>query len=141
MLMRKLLTILTLTVAVSAPSAANAAGMPTASVSMGALRAHFAGPAALPAATKGGTSPWLTGALSLLIVGGTIALALYTERSRADDDGSDDDGGTHRGRDDDSRSPHGPGGEDLHWSLFEAEFWDYVRTHEHQTGRGFALSP
>jgi hypothetical protein len=42
-------------------------------------------------------------------------------------DGGDDWG---RGDPDPPRPPKVPGGEDLDWSLFEAEFREYVRLHE-----------
>jgi hypothetical protein len=104
-------------------------GVPTGSPSPIAPRFHYAAPNA-PSQTTSAMSPWLTGATAALIILGTVALALWTESHRPDDTGLD--GGDDWGRGDPQRPgpPKAPGGEDLRWSLFEAEFRDYARLHE-----------
>jgi hypothetical protein len=81
-------------------------------------------------ATRRMASLWLMGATAAVVVIGAIALGMWTESHRADDGGLDEGGDGGRGNPDPPRRPNAPGGEDLHWSLFEAEFRDYAATHE-----------
>jgi hypothetical protein len=92
-------------------------------------RFDYAAPSAR-SATRSTMSPWLRGATAAVVILGPFALALWMDSRRPDGrgfDGGDDWDGDDPDR---PRPPAVPGGEDLHWSLFEAEFRDYVRSHE-----------
>jgi hypothetical protein len=127
---RKLLVLFVMAVALAGPASASAMGEPAGVISSMELRSHDAGPSATTADSSA-TSAWRAGAVGAvaIIILGTFAFALWSERQRPDDSGPDG-GGSSRGDPDRPRSPTGPGAEDLHWSLFEAEFWDYVRSGE-----------
>jgi hypothetical protein len=125
--------------AVPASAGARARGVYAGAVSPLEPRFPYVAPTAR-SASRITISPWLTGATAAVVVIGAIALGLWTESHRADDGGLDEGGDWRRG---DPEGPEGPprpnapGGEDLHWSLFEAEFRDYAATHE----RRRALAP
>ena len=124
---RTLLVLVVLAVTMGAPASASAMGVPSLAATQPGF--HYAAPNAR-SATRSTISPWLIGGTASVIILGAFALALWTEPHRPDDSGFD--GADHWGRGDPDRPrpPKAPGGEDLHWSLFEAEFRDYVRSHE-----------
>jgi hypothetical protein len=126
---RMLLVLVALAVTMAVPASASAIGVPAGSLAAMNPRFHYAAPDARSATTST-MSAWLTGGTAAVTILGTFALALWTESHRPDDTGFD--GGDDWGRGDPGRPqpPKAPGGEDLHWSLFEAEFRDYVRLHE-----------
>jgi hypothetical protein len=125
---RTLLVLVALAVTMTVPASASAIGVPAGSLAA-MQRLHYAAPDAR-SGTGSTMSAWLTGETAAVITLGVFALALWTASHRPDDSGFD--GGDAWGRGDPGRPgpPKAPGGEDLHWSLFEAEFRDYARLHE-----------
>lgn len=127
--MGTLLVLIALGVTLAVPASASATGVHVSPVSAIEPRFPYLPPTARPA-TRTTTSPWLTGGTAALIVMGTFALALWTESRHADHSGLDEGDDWARGDPDVPPRPKAPGGEDLHWSLFEAEFRAYVASHE-----------
>jgi hypothetical protein len=127
---RKILVLVVMVVALAGPASASAMGVPVSVISSMKLRSHDAGPSA-GTVDSSASSVWRAGALAAVavIILGTFAFALWSERQRPDDSGPDGGGGS-RGEPDPPRPPTGPSAEDLHWSLFEADFRDYVRSRE-----------
>jgi hypothetical protein len=126
---RTLLVLVALTVTMAVPASASAMGVPARSLSAIEPRFPYAPPNAR-SATRSTMHPWLTGATAAVIILGTFALGLWTASRRPDDSGLEGGDDWGPGNPDRPRPPKPPGGEDLHWSLFEAEFRDYVRLHE-----------
>ena len=111
------------------PAHASAIGVHAGSLSAIQPRFAYTAPTAR-SATRSTTSPWLRGAAVAVVILGAFALALWMESRRPDGRGFDGGDDWDRGDPDRPRPPTAPGDEDLHWSLFEAEFRDYVRSHE-----------
>jgi hypothetical protein len=126
---RTLLVLVALAVTSAVPATASAIGVPADSLAAMQPRLHYAAPNARLATTST-ISPWLIGGTASVIILGTFALALSSERHRPDDSGLDGGDDWGRGDPDRPRPPKAPGGEDLDWSLFEAEFREYVRLDE-----------
>jgi hypothetical protein len=120
--------------ALAVPASASASGVPAGAVSPLEPRFPYVAPTAR-SASRITVSPWLTGTAAAVVIIGAIAIAigLWTESHRADDGGLDEGGDWRRGDPEGPQGPprpNSPGGEDLRWSLFEAEFRDYAATHE-----------
>jgi hypothetical protein len=79
-------------------------------------------------------SLWQAGGIATGTLLGAVALTLWRRRPG---DGRDDWG---RGAPDRPQLPTGSSGEDLHWSLFEAEYWEYVRADELRRELGIRAS-
>jgi hypothetical protein len=126
---RTLLVLVALAVTLALPAGANAMGVPARSVSAMEPRFPYAPPDAR-SATRRTMRPWLSGSTAAVIILGTFALGLWAAGRRQDDSGLEGGDDWGRGDPDRPRPPNPSGGEDLHWSLFEAEFRDYVRLHE-----------
>jgi hypothetical protein len=125
-----LLVLIAFAVALAVPASASAMGVHAGAVSPLEPRFPDVAPTA-GSATRSTTSRWLTGAPAAVVIIGAIALGLWTERHRVeDDDGLDEGGDWRRGDPEFPPRPNCPGGEDLHWSLFEAQFRDYAASHE-----------
>jgi hypothetical protein len=125
-----LLVLIAFAVALAVPASASAMGVHAGAVSPLEPRFPDAAPTAR-SATKSTTSRWLTGATAAVVIIGAIALGLWTKSHRVEDDeGLDEGGDWRRGDPEFPPRPNSPGGEDLRWSLFEAEFRDYAASHE-----------
>lgn len=123
------LVLIAFAVALAVPASASAMGVHAGAASPLEPRFPYVAPTAR-SASRITISPWLAGATAAVIIIGAITLVLWTESHRADDGGPDEGGDWRRGDPEVPPRPNSPGGEDLLWSLFEAEFRDYVASHE-----------